>query len=278
MFGYVMANTSKLGRAEFEQYQSYYCGLCKTLKSRFGKKGQITLNYDMTFLAIILTALYEPETKEKKIHCLLHPKAKHMTRKNVMVEYAADMNIALTYHKCKDDWQDEKSLKGFLGARLFEHKYKDIAKRYERQCQAMEKSLEELMKCEQRKENHLDTVSRCFGMLTEEIFVYKKDEWESSLRRIGFYLGKFIYLLDAYDDLERDKKTKSYNPLIEEQKKPEFEEYFYGVLTLMMAECAREIEKLPLITDTELLRNILYSGVWMKYWEIRRRKEKGDAI
>ena len=91
----------------------------------------------------------------------------------------------------------------------------------------------------------LDRVSGYFGRMMAELFVYKKDVWEETLRRIGFFLGKFIYLMDAYDDLEEDRKKHCYNPLIRICEEEDFEERIRGILCMMIAECSAEFEKLP---------------------------------
>jgi hypothetical protein len=109
------------------------------------------------------------------------------------------------------------------------------------------------------------------------IFTYQKDIWDESLRKIGFYLGKYIYILDAYDDLEKDKKNSSYNPLLSISDGETFKEDCRNMLTLMMAECTREFEKLPCILDVDILRNILYDGVWTKFDAINSKREKQEG-
>ena len=123
-------------------------------------------------------------------------------------------------------------------------------------------------------------VSRCFGELMAELFSYKKDMWEPILRNMGFYLGKFIYILDAYDDVEKDIKNESYNPLIPISKNETFEDDCRNMLTMMMADCTREFEKLPCLQDIDILRNILYDGVWTKFELIntKRKKEEGTKV
>ena len=111
----------------------------------------------------------------------------------------------------------------------------------------------------------LDAVSGCFGELMAELFDYKQDHWSPELRSIGFHLGKFIYLLDAYDDLERDKRKGAYNPLKTLSTQPGYEEEMKEIFELLLARCAQSFERLPCVEDADLLRNILYSGVWLKY-------------
>lgn len=314
MFGYVNINKAELKMKDFYKYKAYYCGLCKTLKDRFGRFGQLTLSYDMTFLIILLSSLYESGTKQESKRCMVHPVRSHAVLRNEITEYVADMNIVLTYHHLKDDWQDEKSFAGLAGSKVLEGAYKRINKCYPRQCELIRKSLDRLKelevdyssnkkldveensqinkKAEKNLENpaeiemkiqaiyqsdnvineeaELDLVSRCFGELMAALFVYKEDVWKNSLEKIGFYLGKYIYILDAYDDLQQDKKSGSYNPLIPVHTSKDFEADIERFLTMMMAECTQEFEKLPCLQDIDILRNILYSGVWTKYEKISK--------
>lgn len=280
MFGYVNINRPELKMKDFFKYKAYYCGLCKTLQSRYGKLGQMTLSYDMTFLIILLTSLYESDTVKEQKRCLVHPIKKHDTLSNEITNYVADMNIALSYHHFIDDWQDEKSVAGFMGEKAFRRAYRRIHKQYPRQCKEIKESLDRLQECEKNQENDIDTVSRCFGELMAGLFVYQQDMWEDQLRKLGFYLGKFIYILDAYDDVEKDLKNGSYNPLATQYKTEHFEEDCRAMLTMMMAECTREFEKLPCLLDTDILRNILYDGVWTKFDlnNTKRNSKEGTKV
>lgn len=277
MFGYVNVNRPELKMKDFFKYKAYYCGLCKTLNSKYGRFGQMTLSYDMTFLIILLTSLYESETIREQNRCIIHPVKKHDTLCNEITEYVADMNIALSYHHLMDDWQDEKSVAGLAGAKLLKSSYRKINQKYPRQCREISESLAQLAECEKNKETNIDLVARCFGDLMAGLFVYKEDIWEESLRKVGFYLGKFIYLLDAYDDLEKDRKHDSYNPLLPISENETFKDDCLTMLTMMMAECTREFEKLPCLTDVDILRNILYDGVWTKFDAINLKREKQEG-
>ncbi len=280
MFGYVNINKPELKMKDFFKYKAYYCGLCKTLKERYGRLGQMTLSYDMTFLIILLTSLYESDTLKEQNRCITHPVKKHDTLTNEITNYVADMNIALSYHHFLDDWKDEKSMVGLAGTKALQRAYKKINKRYPRQCKEIAESLERLAKCEEKGEINIDIVSRCFGELMSGLFTYKDDMWEDGLRKIGFYLGKFIYILDAYDDVEKDIQHGSYNPLAKKYKTDGFEADCKSMLTVMMAECTREFEKLPCLLDADILRNILYDGVWTKFDLInaKRNSEEGTKV
>ncbi len=278
MFGYVTIDKPELKVKEFYRYKSYYCGLCRTLKEEYGFRGRMTLSYDMTFLVLFLTSLYETPTKELQSHCPLHPVKKIPMLQNAISEYGAKMNLLLVYFKCEDDWKDDKSLKGIAGMHLFRKKAKELCREYKRQAQVIQKQLKVLASYEEKQEENLDLVAGAFGTLMAELFVYKEDMWEKELRSFGFYLGKFIYIMDAYDDLEDDLKTGSYNPLkaVKNNCKNEedYENTVYQILIMMMAEATGAFEKLPILCDSEILRNILYSGVWAKY--NKKQKEKQE--
>ena len=142
MFGYVMANKPELKIREFARYKGFYCGLCRRLYQCHGRLGQITLTYDMAFLVILLTSLYEPVTEQEKRRCLIHPAKKQFMLYNAVTDYAADMNILLTHDHLRDDWEDERKLKGFLGMKLYARKKRKIEKKYPRQAAVITRSLE----------------------------------------------------------------------------------------------------------------------------------------
>jgi hypothetical protein len=274
MFGYVNVYKPELKMKDFYQYKAYYCGLCKTLKDKFGRFGQMTLSYDMTFLILLLTSLYEAKTEKLQNRCLVHPVKKHDTLINEITDYVADMNIALTYHHLLDDWKDEKNIAGLAGAGALKKAYKQIEKKYPRQCSSIKDNLARLQECEKGEKTDIDLVSGCFGDLMGELFLYKEDRWQATLRRMGFFLGKYIYILDAYDDLEKDEKHNSYNPFRNAQNREGYEEEIQNYLTMMMAECTREFEKLPCLWEADILHNILYDGVWTKYETIQKERSK----
>lgn len=273
MFGYVLVDKQELKFREFDVYQSWYCGLCRTLKRRGGLWGQMTLTYDMTFLILLLHGLYEPEERCGQCRCLAHPTRKHCTRIDEFTEYAADMNLLLMYYKCMDDWQDEKKLSRRLYAGLLKGKCREIEGRYPEKAKAIADGLTELSRLEQERCGDLDRVSGCFGQLMGHILAFRQDLWEKDLRGMGFYLGKFIYLLDAYEDLEKDRTSGNYNPLAEFSAEEGFEARIFSILEMMMAECASRFERLPILENADILRNILYSGVWSRY-EIAKEKRK----
>ena len=107
-----------------------------------------------------------------------------------------------------------------------------------------------------------------------ELFCWKEDEWQKELRGLGFFLGKFIYLMDAFEDMEKDTKKGSYNPFLLNREAINNAELAEHSLNLMAASAAECFERLPLIENVEILRNILYAGIWTKYELVKGKREK----
>ncbi len=281
MFGYIVVNRPELKIREYDRYQKYYCGLCRGLREEYGVWGQLSLSYDLTFLGILLTGLYEPDTTEKDRRCVLHPFEKKPYLANSCIAYAAHMNILLTYYKCVDDWRDEKKVGAFCYKGILETDIKKLTKLYPQKCACIKECLKKTSllekKFEGRKINEkaLDFIAAQTGKMMGEVFAWRHDEWEQELRLMGFYLGKLIYLLDAYDDLLRDEKKHCFNPLKSFSFREDFDEWIYGQLLMLATAGAREFEKLPVLTDGELLRNIIYAGIWSRFLKVKEERQQG---
>ncbi|MCR5295095.1 MAG: DUF5685 family protein [Lachnospiraceae bacterium] len=274
MFGYITVNQDELKMKDARRYRSYYCGLCHELGSKYGAAGRIALSYDMTFLAILLSALYEGPLKEEKRRCIPHPLTRRETRRGVYTSYTADMTMLLMYYKMRDDVSDDGSIRAraYLAA---EGRYIErLRERYPEKAELIKEKLGKLADAEFANIHELDYVSGLFGDITAEVFAPRKDEWEDELRRMGFYLGKFIYLLDAYEDLKKDMKKGAYNPWENLAVRKDFDALVENTLTMMIAECAKEFEKLPIVSEVEILRNVLYCGAWSKFEEVKKKREE----
>ena len=265
MFGYISLNKGELKIKDYETYRSFYCGLCSSLKEEYGRFAQGTLTFDMTFLTMLLTSLYETPTKKGMERCVLHWIKQHAVSKNEATSYCAAMNVLLAYHNLMDDWIDEKKVESLVVANGIKKQYLEIERHYPRQAKAVRSYIRNLHQLEKKKESDLDKAAGYTGKLLGEIFAWKEDMWAPHLRNIGFYMGKYIYLMDAFEDREKDKKENQYNPWLLQKKEKNTEEYCHCILQMMMAECAREFEFLPLIEHIEILRNVIYSGVWYQY-------------
>ncbi len=280
MFGYIVTNKKELKPEAVKRYQAFYCGLCRALKERYGKAGQLTLNYDMTFLTILLNALYEPPYREERHACIVHPTKLHDMYLGEITEYAADMGILLSYYNLMDDWKDDRNSRSKALAKMLGKHYDDLRECYPRQTCAVEEYVRELSACEDEGDYSIDRAAGLTGTMMAEIMVWKEDIWADELRRIGFFMGKFIYLMDAYEDIKADVKNGSYNPwkqYYRSESGERFNQRAEDILNLMMAETAKAFEKLPIVQDADILRNILYAGSWNKFELMKRKREKNDG-
>lgn len=273
MFGYVTVRKDDLKIRDYNKYQAYYCGVCQDLKEAYGWPGQVTLTYDMTFLAILLTGLYEDRTVREEHRCMVHPVGKHVCLRNEFTRYAADMNVLIAYYNLLDDWEDEKKRTALAGAKVLKKAFRKVAARYPEQTRAVRAYLKKLHLCEAENARDLDLAAGYTGEVMAKLYQFRNDIWKEDLGRLGFYIGKYIYLMDAYEDVEKDKKTGNYNPMVFLHGTGEFEQTVENILLMMTAEASRAFEKLPILENVDILRNILYAGIWTKYEMIKRRRE-----
>ena len=271
MVGYLIASASSLTEEERIRYKATYCGLCRTLKDRHGQISRLTLNYDMTFLILLLQSLYEPEEKSGVETCIAHPREKREWWRSEISDYAADMNVALAYLNRLDDWRDDGSVLALAESGILKKAYQETAEKYPRQCAAMEQSIMELSYLEKNGIEDPDAAAATFGHLLGSVFVWREDRWQEPLYRLGDNLGRFIYLLDAAVDLEKDAYKDSYNPF-RKYYGLDNEERFRDILKIFLADAVIQFDFLPLVKDVDLMKNILCSGLWTVFDEKFRLK------
>lgn len=267
MFGFVTANRDTLSPNALARYRAHYCGLCRALDRQYGFAARLSLTYDMTFLVLLLGSMYEPEERSGTARCAPHPIKPHGWIETRYTAYAAALNVLLAYYNCEDDWQDEKNALKHGEALLLKKHLPAIRAAYPRQSAAVERQLTAL--CRTEAENgSADEAANLFAALMGELFVPDAyDRFADTLRRFGEALGRFIYLTDAAIDCEADRKRGRFNPLapLYAQETARFDAHMKDLLTVIIGEAATAFETLPLVQDAELLRNILYSGVWTRW-------------
>ena len=265
MFGFVTASLDRLSDEQRERYKSCYCGLCRSLKERHGSLARMTLTYDMTFLVLVLSSLYEPLELQGEAPCPAHPMKHRKFRQSSVTDYAADMNIALAYLNCLDDWEDDINVAALAESKLMKSSYEKICEAYPRQCSVLKSSMSELKGIENRREESPDAAAAAFGKLMAELFVLREDRWSGALRSFGMALGEFIYVMDACIDLKNDKRYYKYNPFVHLYGRLDEEQCFRDILEMLLADCVRSFDALPLVQDTDIIKNILCSGVWTRF-------------
>ena len=277
MFGFLTARTDLLDEERAARYKACYCGLCRSLRSRRGLSAALTLNFDMSFLVLLLSSLYEPEEKGGSDPCLVHPFSERGWFSSEISDYAADMNVALGYLKCLDNWRDDGSLLSVAEAGLLKRAWSEIREEYPRQCRAMDDSILTLGEIERENREAPDEAAAAFGSLMGELFVLRDDRWSASLRAMGDALGRFLYIMDACVDLGADTARNRYNPF-RRRYGLKNEAYFRDILQMLLGECLRHYDRLPLVRDRDILDNILCAGVWAQFEKKYPTTEEADNV
>lgn len=287
MFGYILPNLESLGEEEKLRYHAVYCGVCRSIRARYGRRCRLAVSYDMTFLALVLGSLYEPKERRQAKRCPVHPVQPQEIAQSEFTDYAADLSVAMAYHKCMDDWRDDHSAKARAAAAALAVPYRKAKHRVPEACRAIEDAMAAIHAIEDAAmgktgpgregagpsvEQSPDAAANCFGLLLGNLFAYKDDFWATDLRRFGARLGKFVYVMDAAMDLRQDRESGSYNPFAQTDRT---REDLREDLELLAASTADAFERLPLERDVHVLRSVLYSGVWQRYNAEESKVEHG---
>lgn len=217
MYGYVRPNRGELKIREYETYRGVYCGLCHTLRKRYGAVFRFAVNYDFTFLAMLLAGSEPVSVSEKR--CPYHPlRRTGCPAESASMDAAADYSVILAYWKLHDSAEDGRFAEA-LGARflrlLIRRGYRRAAERRPEFRLAVEENLRKLSRLEASKCESLDAVADRFALILQSA---AQDEADENRRRVLsellYHLGRIIYILDAADDLAEDVKEGNYNPLI----------------------------------------------------------------
>ncbi len=287
MFGYVTPYKSELKVKEYDMFKAYYCGLCKTLGKEFNHIVRFGLNYDLTFLALLLSSIEEDKEIITREGCIANPlKKKFIVNTNKSLVYASNISIILTYYKLIDDWKDEKSIKSLIGTIPFLSPLKKANKAYNNKALMIKGCLDRLTELEKNKCRRLDEAADTFGKLMEEISVpdYIEDnKTERVLRWIGYNLGRWIYILDAFNDLEEDIKNNTYNPILLQysfRENEEIDQFKNRVmepiefsLTMSLEAIAKSFEVLNIRKNQGIIENIVYMGTRHKMDLILNKRE-----
>lgn len=285
---------------EFELFRAYYCGICKSMGRNSGFGARMSLNYDAVFLGLFLASLLEKTNEIQREGCIANPlKKKPVVKNSKAIDYAADINTLLTYYKLLDDIQDEHSVKAMAVYPMFSSARKKAQSRYPDADEIIKKSMAAQAEMERRLEKSIDAAAEPFGKLLADLFTHgylklTSEKDENTLRALnwmGYNIGKWIYTLDAFDDIEKDIKRRNYNPFIlkyegtwlsgENVKPEEKAEKIQGEererVLFILESCLVQISKtfeLLKLRNTPILENIIYLGMEKKMDEIVKKNCK----
>lgn len=273
MFGYIKVFKPELKVKEFEIYNAVYCGLCRHMGRTYGALSKLCLSYDMTFVSLLQAALYDGCDGYEQKRCRANPLKKCTYCKNdaVFQELAAAAGVALSDMKVLDNIQDSALLKSLVYRVLHLFTKGWSKKAYKKYPElkiivddylTMQKAAESDKNCclDQAAEPSAKAVSRILMLIDCE------EKYKFALERMGYCLGKWVYLCDVADDIEKDIKKGNFNPLIGElhegsDPKSFAEERLTPILNNCFIECAKYSELLEVKKYKPILDNILYEGL-----------------
>lgn len=286
MFGYVKPYIPELKVKEYDFYRSVYCGLCRSMQKHTGELSRMTLSFDMTFFALARMALTRTDIGMTRRRCLLHPlRRRLMAKDNEALAYTAAVSAVLAYYKLKDTAADEKGFKRLV-ARFFCPFAGWIKRKAKREIALIaERSLAELSALEAGNCAVPDMPADVFGDMLGRLLAYGLEGAEAKIAyEIGLHTGRWVYLADAIDDLEDDRKSGSYNPFLaafpETERLSLFRENaFRGAMAMESAAIMRAVDLID-FSGRELLfacmKNIICDGM-ENALSVALGKERGDA-
>ena len=275
MFGYVTVCRECMDESDYDMFAAYYCGLCAATGEQCSQLSRLGLSYDITFLAIVLSALDDAETDTTTRRCIAHPQTKRRRVVNDRaIDYAANMGVLLMYLKLADDWNDERSIKSIPARWALYSGMKKARKRFPKQYEGIEEQLKRLCECEKRAA-HIDEAADCFAKILEILFTpdFITDETARKiLAWFGYNIGRWIYVIDAYNDIEKDFKSGSYNPFLAEiadiNDKSAIAKRLSTTLTLNLDSAASAYELLNVYKNDGIIRHIVYTSLYMRQKKI----------
>ena len=301
MLGYVKIDKGELKVREYEIYTGYYCGICKSIGKRYGQLPRMVLSYDAAFLALFLASLDDETDTPSAEHCIARPAGKKKTViRNRAIDYAGDVMLILAWHKLADDAKDEGRLYAKGTMAVFRRLYRRLEARYPALCRKTEEHLAQLSSLEADRCDSLDMAAEAFSKIMEAIFeegfraVYpeRSDEYAEEaqlLCSIGYHMGKWIYLIDAVDDIEENIDSGAYNPLLyrfryssgsespaefRSRIEPDLRFNLYHYLAML----SNYANSLDIKKNKGIIENIIYFGLNRKTEEIITRTDKKKQI
>ena len=297
MLGYVQIFKPELKVREYEVYMGYYCGVCKYIGAEYGQLPRMVLSYDAAFLALLLACVDETPDAPVQEHCIAHHFKDKTIIRNRAVEYAGDVMLILAWYKMLDDAQDEGKIYAKASARLLKRLHRKLVNKYPALCDGIEINLAKLNGLEKVKCASLDEAAESFSKIMDVIFregsraLYPdSQELHETFGRIGYHMGKWIYLMDAADDIEENIESGAYNPLLyrfeyrsgEDKETPQqFRERIRGDLEFnlyqYLAVLSQQTGSLDIRKNQGIIDNVIYLGMNRKTEEILNKTDKGES-
>lgn len=283
VFGYVKVTQAELKVKEYEFYRATYCGLCRSMGKCTGQCSRMTLSYDFAFLALARMAVTNQAIEIERKRCGVHILRKRsVVKRNPQLDFCSYAAALLNYHKLLDDKKDEKGKKKLRANLLLplmkRGRKKALKNGYAKLDSRMSELLGELSCFEQSGEASVDKPAAIFGSVLGEICSFGLEGAEARIASaIGKHVGRWVYIADALDDMQDDKKLGRYNPILllyggEIPTQSQFESIEYALKNELF-----ELESAVDLVDSEnemlksIMQNVIYLGLPSKIVEISKK-------
>lgn len=291
MFGYIRAFKPHMRYYEFEIYNSFYCGLCKSLGKNYGQVFRLMLSYDFVFLGILYNAYHSSYNVVERQRCIVHPfKKKLCLCCTSNLDYTCAAAVISVYHKVCDEIIDN----GFIASLFFKFLKRIMKKGYAKAASKYPDLTEKTeyymkMQGELEKENcssidhACEPTAQIMGAIAENIADENKKEDRNNLYKFGYHLGRYVYIADAFDDIEKDMKKKNYNPLLLNFNNiPDAKNFALNNINMSLGAASEYYSKIDLKKFKEIIDNIVYLGLpnfrLMNKKEIKKQRKSKIQI
>ncbi len=281
MFGYVIPDKPNILVKDYELYRAYYCGMCKAIGDRSGQLMRFTINYDVTLLAMFAVNLMDTKVTVNQEKCLTHWIGKRsIAHCDEAFSIVADINSILGYYKASDDAVDEKSLLKKTAKGVFRPYYKSAKKRLPQFDQVCKKEYERLAQLEKDGTATIDQYADTFANIL--VAAGREVGRDEHFETLCYNLGRWIYIIDALDDLSDDYTHKRFNPFLVGNTEPLSKEKYQsiidqgiGILNVTINEIKSAYNKMDIKVAEGPLSNIIYLGLDARTQDILRGGKNG---
>lgn len=268
MFGYIKPNYPYLYMKDDTLYRALYCGMCKSIKKANGNIARFSLTYDIAFMSLLVHAIKGVDVEIKNSKCVAHCiKKRPMAKSDDISLLLADVNLILAKYKVADDIVDEK--KGKIKGLFVNKGYKKAVKRHAKIDEIVKNQYSLLTRFEKENHSSIDMVSDCFAKMLEEISTYVLGGFANENTKLLFYtIGKWVYLIDALDDYDKDVKKSNYNVFRalfnEKDYKSLIQNHYEQIVSIfssIFSQMTESYQNIQFKFNKDLSSNIIFRGI-----------------
>lgn len=268
MFGYIVTDKPQLRICEYEAYRSVYCSLCKNISKNYGLHMTVTLNYDFTFLALLGYALTDNDCTFEKKRCVCNPfkSCGYCKCNEQIMDFASAAAMITVYYKLLDNIEDSpvfKKIAFYILKPIAKIAFKKASKKYPELAKVIKNEMNLSFQNEKDESCTLDRAADPTAKMLSYMFAGVTGDVINKriLDRLGYCLGRWIYLMDAADDIEEDAKNGNFNPLIKNKKRTKTADETTALLNMNISEAVNCLELLEFKRFKDIIYNIICLGM-----------------